>query len=164
MSWSQVTTETKKTTYREDFDNAEDPEEAQFSDQEKKRETSHNFTHKKDEDFTEFVRVPKGGTLADGVKIGEGTHFVKENIGEYICILRQFDTSVQRKRGRELRSLASALAKVSTSSRTLGPASLRRPSGWRIISGARAVRVVEGMRRSVDCPYSFLCPSTFCGL
>ncbi|XP_076028941.1 uncharacterized protein LOC143017857 isoform X2 [Oratosquilla oratoria] len=46
------------------------------------KETSHNIVHTKDEDFVEYYAVPKGATLAEGVKIGEGMHVVSEDFQE----------------------------------------------------------------------------------
>jgi hypothetical protein len=69
-------------THREEFKNDQSPDDEDFSDKEDTKKSSHNFTHTKDENLVEYVAVPKGGTLSQGKKIGEGMHFVSENIEE----------------------------------------------------------------------------------
>ena len=68
-----VVTETERTTQHEQYENESLPDSgSSLSDgsaHEETRETKHNITHTKDEDFVEYYAVPKGGTLAQGVKV-----------------------------------------------------------------------------------------------
>ncbi|CAL4060283.1 unnamed protein product, partial [Meganyctiphanes norvegica] len=81
-----VVTETERTTQHEEYDNVSEPDSgSSLSDgsiHEEKRETSHNIVHTKDEDLVEYYAVPKGATLAQGVKLGEGMHVVSEDFHE----------------------------------------------------------------------------------
>ncbi|KAK3863058.1 hypothetical protein Pcinc_031133, partial [Petrolisthes cinctipes] len=49
---------------------------------EETRQASHNIVHTKDEDIVEYYGVPRGATLAQGVKLGEGMHVVSEDFHE----------------------------------------------------------------------------------
>lgn len=79
-----VTTETLKTVQHEEYDNEQEPDDRPDdggkSDDEEVNESSNKMLHTKDENFVEYVAVPKGGTLSQGVKVGEGIHYVSENI------------------------------------------------------------------------------------
>nr|XP_045582351.1 serine/arginine repetitive matrix protein 1-like [Procambarus clarkii] len=81
-----VVTETERTTQHEDYENESLPDSgSSLSDgsvHEEARETHHNIVHTKDEDLVEYYGVPRGGTLAQGVKLGEGMHVVSEDFHE----------------------------------------------------------------------------------
>ncbi|XP_068214705.1 serine/arginine repetitive matrix protein 1-like [Palaemon carinicauda] len=81
-----VVTETERTTQHEEYDNESLPDSgSSLSDgsvHEKVNETQHNIVHTKDEDIVEYYAVPRGGTLAQGVKLGEGMHVVSEDFHE----------------------------------------------------------------------------------
>ncbi|KAK7079103.1 hypothetical protein SK128_021946, partial [Halocaridina rubra] len=81
-----VVTETERTTQHEEYDNESLPDSgSSLSDgsvHEEARETQHNIVHTKDEDLVEYYAVPRGGTLAQGVKLGEGMHVVSEDFHE----------------------------------------------------------------------------------
>lgn len=81
-----VVTETERTTQHEEYDNESLPDSgSSLSDgsvHEEARETQHNIVHTKDEDIVEYYAVPRGGTLAQGVKLGEGMHVVSEDFHE----------------------------------------------------------------------------------
>ncbi|XP_063867225.1 mucin-2-like [Scylla paramamosain] len=81
-----VVTETERTTQHEVYENESLPDSgSSLSDgsvHEEARETQHNIVHTKDEDIVEYYGVPKGGTLAQGVKLGEGMHVVSEDFHE----------------------------------------------------------------------------------
>lgn len=68
-----VVTETERTTQHEEYDNESLPDSgSSLSDgsvHEEARETQHNIVHTKDEDLVEYYAVPRGGTLAQGVKV-----------------------------------------------------------------------------------------------
>ena len=68
-----VVTETERTTQHEVYENESLPDSgSSLSDgsvHEEARETQHNIVHTKDEDIVEYYGVPKGGTLAQGVKV-----------------------------------------------------------------------------------------------
>ena len=68
-----MVTETERTVRNEKYDNESAPDSgSSLSDgsvHEATKETSHNLVHTKDEDLLEYYAVPKGGTLADGVKV-----------------------------------------------------------------------------------------------
>lgn len=67
-------TETERTTQHEVYENESLPDSgSSLSDgsvHEESRETQHNIVHTKDEDLVEYYGVPRGGTLAQGVKVG----------------------------------------------------------------------------------------------
>ncbi|KAK8736537.1 hypothetical protein OTU49_005059 [Cherax quadricarinatus] len=81
-----VVTETEKTTQHEDYENESVPDSgSSLSDgsvHEEAHETHHNIVHTKDEDLVEYYGVPRGATLAQGVKLGEGMHVVSEDFHE----------------------------------------------------------------------------------
>lgn len=81
-----VVTETERTTQHEVYENESLPDSgSSLSDgsvHEEARETQHNIVHTKDEDLVEYYGVPRGGTLAQGVKLGEGMHVVSEDFHE----------------------------------------------------------------------------------
>ncbi|XP_047497967.1 flocculation protein FLO11-like isoform X2 [Penaeus chinensis] len=81
-----VVTETERTTQHEEYENESLPDSgSSLSDgsvHEEARETQHNIVHTKDEDLVEYYAVPRGGTLAQGVKLGEGMHVVSEDFHE----------------------------------------------------------------------------------
>lgn len=68
-----VVTETERTTQHEVYENESLPDSgSSLSDgsvHEEARETQHNIVHTKDEDLVEYYGVPRGGTLAQGVKV-----------------------------------------------------------------------------------------------
>lgn len=68
-----MVTETERTTQHEVYDNESLPDSgSSLSDgsvHEEARETQHNIVHTKDEDLVEYYGVPRGGTLAQGVKV-----------------------------------------------------------------------------------------------
>lgn len=81
-----VVTETERTTQHERYENESLPDSgSSLSDgsvHEESRETQHNIVHTKDEDLVEYYGVPRGRTLAQGVKLGEGMHVVSEDFHE----------------------------------------------------------------------------------
>lgn len=71
-----MVTETERTTQHEVYENESLPDSgSSLSDgsvHEEARETQHNIVHTKDEDLVEYYGVPRGGTLAQGVKVRKG--------------------------------------------------------------------------------------------
>lgn len=68
-----MVTETERTTQHEQYDNESVPDSgSSLSDgsvHEETRQASHNIVHTKDEDIVEYYGVPRGATLAQGVKV-----------------------------------------------------------------------------------------------
>ncbi|XP_018020287.1 uncharacterized protein LOC108676679 [Hyalella azteca] len=81
-----VITETHRTTQQEQYDHGSAPDSSSsISDgsvHEEGHKAQHHIVHTKDEDILEYYAVPKGGTLAQGVKLGEGMHVVSEDVQE----------------------------------------------------------------------------------
>jgi len=69
-----VVTETHRTTQQEQYDHASAPDSGSSvrdgSVHEEGHRAQHHIVHTKDEDILEYYAVPKGGTLAQGVKVG----------------------------------------------------------------------------------------------
>lgn len=79
----QITTETTRHQHHEEVDDEELPdEEGVASDtsslHETTKETNNNFTTVKDDDQVEYIAVPRGGKLSNGIKLGRGPHVFTE--------------------------------------------------------------------------------------
>ncbi|XP_037077948.1 serine/arginine repetitive matrix protein 1-like isoform X2 [Pollicipes pollicipes] len=103
----ELITETARTHQQEQFNNVQVPDDGSgLRDgevQEAVRSSNHNRRHVKDVDMLEYYSIPKGGRLADGIKLGEGLRYVQENVEED----REGDDNIESlsERMRQLRQL-----------------------------------------------------------